>query len=235
MALRAAIQYMGHRVIRELGLGCHVPASVSAGATSMRVMDASLFDPAGGTVFVEDIDNLVTYTGINGDQLTGIPASSTGSITATINPYTSASRDLIWRCELITATELEAMFDRYRRYCAGEAIAREVTRKIHSSVRGWYDTGVELRDDDGDSYSVVAPDTSDYENGVFSFNSARSISEQLYVFGWGYNPYAVIGDFIEAFANDQRWYTYSQAGQTAHSKKDALAVANEWRMRGKWF
>lgn len=232
MSLRAAIQYLGHYCIRELGLGCYVPATVSAGATSMRVADASLFNRLGGTIFVEDNDNLITYTGIDRDTLTGIPASSTGSISATINPWTSASRDLIWRCELMNSYELETMLDRFRRRIEGEAVLRDATFKLHRSIRGWFDTGVELRDDNDSSYNVVAANTINYETGTFDFNTARSESEQLYLFGYGYNPYAVIAEFIESFADDDRWHLYSQIGQTARSKQSPRDLANEWRARG---
>jgi hypothetical protein len=235
MAVRAPIQYMMHRVIRELGLGCYVPASVAAGATSMRVMDATLFDPAGGQIFVEDNDNLITYTGINEDStLTGIPASGTGSITATINSYTSASRDLIYRAELMTSYEWEIMFDRYRRFIDAEKLSRDSTRKKHFSLWRWYDTGVILRDGpDPDDDVVVTPDTIDYENGRFEFNAARADTEQLYAFGETYNVFFVIGDFIESFANDARWYSYSQIGQAAFSSKNAHDIAEIWRGRGR--
>lgn len=232
MAVRAAVQYIAHYVIRELGLGCYVPASVAAAATSMRVLDSRLFDRLGGTIFVEDIDNLITYTGIDRDTLTGIPASSTGSISATINPYTNASRDLVWRCDLLNSYELELMIDRFRRRIEGEKMIRDVTRKLHRSIRGWYDTGVELRDANDDSYSAVVADTINYETGTFDFSSARDVSEQLYLFGYGYNPYAVIGEFLESFAQDDRWNTYSQIGQTARSKESLRDMANQWRARG---
>jgi len=233
MAVRVAVQYLMHHVIRELGLGCYVPASVAAAATSIRVMDSSLFDPAGGQVFVEDNDNLITYTGIDGYQLTGIPASSTGSISATINPYTSSSRDMIYRAELMSAYEWEQLFDRYRRWIEGEKIVRDVNRKKHFSIRGWYDTGLELRNDNDDTYTVVVPDTLSYENGIFEFNTARSETEQLYFYGYGYNPYFAIAEFIESFAHDQRWYTYSQVGQISHSAKSAHDYAEQWRSRGR--
>lgn len=234
MAIRTAIQYMLHHVIRELGLGCYVPASVAAGATSMRVLDSSLFDSVGGQIFVEDNDNLITYTGINGDQLTGIPASSTGSISATINPYTSSSRDLIYRAELMSAYEWELLFDRYRRWVEAEQLSRDGTRKKYFSLWRWFDTGVVFRDGpDPDDDTLVVPDTLNYEQGEFEFNSARDESETLYLFGWRYNPYAVIADFIESFANDERWYSYSQVGQTARSAKSAHDVAEQWRARGR--
>lgn len=234
MAVRAAIQYIAHYIIRELGLGCYVPTSVSAGATSMRVMDSSLFDPGGGQIFVEDNDNLITYTGIDGDQLTGIPASGTGSISAAINAYTVSTRDLVYRAELMSSYELEILIDRYSRWIEGEKIWRDVERKKHLSIRGWYDTGAELRDDNDDSYNIVTANTISYENGRFEFTTARSLAEQLYLYGWGYNPFASIGDFIETFANDSRWYSYSQVGQTAHSVKNAREIADLWRSRGKW-
>jgi len=234
MAIRTAIQYMLHHVIRELGLGCYVPASVAAGATSMRVLDSSLFDSVGGQIFVEDNDNLITYTGINGDQLTGIPASSTGSISATINPYTSSSRDLVYRAELMSAYEWERLFDRYRRWVEAEQLTRDGTRKLYFSIWQWFDTGVVFRDDpDPDVGSLVVPDVLNYEQGEFEFSSARDESEMLYLFGWKYNPYFVIADFIESFANDERWYSYSQVGQTARSAKSAHDVAEQWRARGR--
>lgn len=234
MAVRAAIQYMMHHVVRELGLGCYVPSSVAAGATSMRVMDPNLFDPAGGSVFVEDNDNLITYTGIDGDQLTGIPASGTGSISATINPYTSASRDLVYRAELMTAYEWEFLFDRYRRFVDADKLSRDSTRKKHFSLWRWYDTGVVIRDGpDPDEDVLVTPNAISYENGRFDFNTARAESEQLYSFGDSYNVFFVIADFIESFANDLRWYTYSQIGQTAHVSKNAYDYAELWRGRGR--
>lgn len=236
MAVRGAIQYLVHHVIRELGLGCYVPVSISAAATSMRVLDSRLFDPVGGQIFVEDIDNLITYTGINGDQLTGIPASGTGSISATINSYTSASRDLIYRAELMSAYEWERLFDRHRRWIEAEKLGRDGTRKLYFSIWRWYDTGVVFRDGpDPDDDVLVVPDTLNQEQGEFEFTTARPESEQLYLFGWTYNVYFVIADFIEAFANDERWYGYSQVGQAAHVSKNASEIAELWRRRGKFF
>jgi hypothetical protein len=235
MAVRSAIQYLMHFCIRELGLGCYVPVNVSAGATSMRVMDVCIFDPAGGQFFVEDIDNLITYTGINADTLTGIPSSGTGSISATINSYTSASRDLIYRAELMSSYEWELLIDRYRHYLDGELLQRDETRKIFHSTYRWFDTGVLFRDDpDPDIGSLVVPDTLKYENGRFEFNSARSESENLYVFGNVYNPFFSIADFIESFARDERWQTYSQVGQLAKSYPIAKTLADVWRAKGKW-
>jgi hypothetical protein len=93
---------------------------------------------------------------------------------------------------------------------------------------------VEVRDDNDDTYNTVTPNSESYENGTFEFTAARDDSEQLYISGWGYNPYFSIADFIETFANDERWHTYAQIGQTARSGKDAIALANSWRRKGRW-
>lgn len=234
MAVRSALRYMSQMVIRELGLGCYVPVSVTAGATSLRVLDSSLFDPAGGQIMVEDNDNLITYTGIDGDTLTGIPSSSIGSISATINPVDNSSRDLVYRPGLMSAYEWELLFDRFRRWIEGEAPRRDVERKKHFSLWRWFDTGVELRTTNTDSYSTVSADTVDYENGTFQFNSARSLSEQLYLYGWTYNVYFVIAEFIESFASDDRWLAYLGAGQQISLKRNAREIAEGWRARGKF-
>jgi hypothetical protein len=240
MAVRSAIQYIAQNIIRELGLGCYVPASVSSGATSMRVMDVRIFDPAGGQLFVEDIDNLITYTGINADTLTGIPSSSTGSISATINPYTSASRDLVYRGDLISAYELEILIDRYRRWVDGVEVFADVERKRYTQknidrvkrpVFGWFDTDVSLRDDNDDSFNAVVATTVNYENGTFEFGSQQTY-EVLYVSGWTYNPYFSIADFIETFANDSRWLSSFSAGQLGERQEPADKIAARWRQRG---
>jgi hypothetical protein len=230
MAVRSAIQYMAHYILRELGIATYVPASISAAATSMRVMDASLFDPSGGQCFVEDNDNLITYTGIDGDQLTGIPSANTGSISATINPYTSASRDLVVIANLISAYELERHIDRYRVWLNAAPVKPEVTKKKFIFARGWFDTDVELRNDDDDGYTVITADAISYENGEWEFNTARTETE-LYVAGWAYNPFATIADIIETFAADSRWARYIQIGQSAESKHDAHNLAGVWRSR----
>ena len=227
MAVRAAVQYMGHYILLQLKLGCYVAASAAAGATSLRVLDISIFDPNGGQLFVEDNDNLITYTGISGDTLTGIPASATGSISATINPYTSASRDLVYRADLMSAYELENLIDRYRKWVDGLHAVADVQRKRFTAPRGWFDTGVSLRDDDDDSFGSITADTISYERGEFEFNAARS-EEVLYVAGYAYNPFLSIGNFIRTFQHDDRWQTYLQVGQTAESQKDAGDISKLW-------
>lgn len=56
--------------------------STSAGATSMVLDEAGLFETSGGTAYV--YGQTITYTGISSNTLTGIPASGTGSISTTI-------------------------------------------------------------------------------------------------------------------------------------------------------
>ncbi len=232
MAVRAAVQYIGQYVLRELGLATYVPASVAAAATSMRVMDISIFDPAGGQCFVEDSDALITYTSIQDDSLSGIPSSGTGSIAATINEYTNASRDLIVRADLISAYELERFIDRHRVWIEPPLEAfPDVEKKRYSCARGWFDTGVSLRDSNGSTYNSVTADTINYENGTFEFTSARTNS-LLYVAGWGYNPYLTIADIIETIAHDRRWSKYSQIGQMSEVQTAAGELANVYRARG---
>jgi len=234
MALDSTILYIAEYVVRELGIGCYLPVSAAANDTELRVQDASMFDPSGGQVYVLDNDDVITYTGISGDQLTGLPSSGSFAIGATLNEYTDASADVVYRGELVSTVELEAMLKRYRRWVDAEALFRDVDRKKHWFVRGWFDTSVQLRDDNDDSYTVVTADTISYERGTFEFNSARDVGEQLYVSGWGYNPFFTIGDFIEQFAQDERWTVYSQIGQTARTRRDARELADAWRTKGTW-
>jgi hypothetical protein len=233
MAVRSAIQYIAHYILRECKLATYVPTSVAAAATSLRVLDVSIFDPAGGQVIVEDIDGLIIYTNIQDDSLAGIPASGTGSISATINPYTSASRDLLYRADMISAYELERFIDRYKVWVDGVKCLPDVEKKRYSARRpGWFDTGVSLRDDDDDSYNSVTADTISYEEGVFEFTTART-DNKLFCSGWTYNPFLTIADMIEeAFSTDARWATWSQLGGMAEGKKDASDRANIYRKRG---
>ena len=63
--------------------------STSSGSTSLVLEDTALFDSS-GTIYVSG--QTITYTGNSSNTLTGIPASSTGSITATI-----ASGATVWQ------------------------------------------------------------------------------------------------------------------------------------------
>ncbi|MFQ5630971.1 MAG: hypothetical protein ACE5I1_19545 [bacterium] len=235
MALASEILYIAEYVVRELGIGCYLPVSATANDTELRVQDVSLFDPSGGQVYVLDNDDIFTYTGISGDELTGIPSTGGYVIGGTLNEYTNANPDMVYRGELVSTVELEGMLKRYRKWVDAEALSRDVDRKKHFSSRAWFDMNAALRDDNDDSYNAVTADTISYERGTFEFTTARDLGEQLYVAGWRYNPFFTIGDFIEQFAQDERWTVYSQIGQTARSKKDARALADSWRAKGKWF
>lgn len=234
MAVRAAIDYIGTMILRELGIATYVPADVAAASASMRVLDVSMFDPNGGQLMVYDNDNLITYTGLSGDSLTGIPTSSTGSISATIKGVADSARDLLYRVDMLSAYELERMLDLRRRWIEGETLKRDATRKQFLASAGWFDTGVQLRDSNTDTYDVVIPDTVSYERGEFSFNTARDSSETLYVFGYRYNYFAVLGDIIETIAADDRWNSYSQVGQMAKAHVNAHELANFYRAKGRY-
>lgn len=56
--------------------------SNAAGATSLVLDEAGMFDTDGGTVYC--YGQTITYTGISSNTLTGVPAAGTGAITTTI-------------------------------------------------------------------------------------------------------------------------------------------------------
>ena len=236
MAVRADIRYVAYYIVRELGLGTFVPVTVSAGSTTMRVLNAEMFEPAGGQCIIEATDNLVTYTAVQDDVLTGIPASSTGSIADDVDPYTEDQPSLIYLPELITTDELETVIDRYRVWRAIECLPNETYTKYFCE-RGWLGNEdetpaatVELRDDDGQTYAVVSEDDRDSETGEFEFDSAQTY-DVLYAVGWFYNPFASIADVVDSLIRSERWHRYSQVGQLTHSKKDALEVSAHWRKK----
>ena len=230
MSIRADIQYIGYYILRECGLGTFVPASVVAGATSMRVINAELFEPAGGQLIIEATDNLVTYTAVQDDVLTGIPASGTGSIGATVNPYTHDTPSLIYLPELVTTDELETAIDRYREYKLIKCLP-DVTSTKYFARRGWLGEDWELRDDDDDSYNAVTPDDDDNETGEFHFDDEQSYDE-LWVAAWCYNPFSTIADIIETLLRGERWSNYSAVGQLIKTEKDAADKAKIYRQRG---
>ncbi len=229
MAVRSNIRYIAHWVLRELAFGTYVPLSVAAAATRMRVFDVNIFDPAGGQVLVEDIDELLTYTNIEDDTLSGIPSSGTGSITATINPVTSASRDLIYRPEFLTYYELERALDRYR-VQAIERAYPDAEFKVYSCGRGWWDTDAETRDDDDDSFTELAPNTENFEEGVVEFTTART-EEVLWIAGYAFNPFSTIADLILNLAHDGRWAKFQSHGSSSLVKKDANEIAEYYRKK----
>jgi hypothetical protein len=230
MALRDDIRYIGQMIIRECGLGTFVPAQVAIGATSIRVINAEIFEPAGGQLIVEETDNLVTYTAVQDDVLTGIPASGIGSITAIVYPYTADAPSLLYLPELLTTDELEIFIDRYRRW-AVLRVYPDATKKLWKSERGWLGEDWDMRDDDDASYGVVTPDDDDNETGEFSFSAARS-ERVLYVGAWLYNPWYSIADVLESLIRGERWNKYSSVGQLVKISKDAYEMAEIYRVRG---
>lgn len=80
-------------------LGANVPTSdtsgltqpsgqVSAGSTTLLTAGAGAFSSAGGWAVIGNGQQVIRYTGISTNTLTGIPASGTGAILATV-PYNS--------------------------------------------------------------------------------------------------------------------------------------------------
>jgi len=228
MALRAAIKYIGEFVRLHSGGATYLPASVAAGSTVLRVLNANIFDPAGGTCYSGD--SYITYTGINIDCLTGIPSFGNGAIAAALNPATHATPSLVY-VQGLSEMELEDLIDRFRFYVDAVELKNDVAKKVYWGGGQWFDTGVEIRDNNGSTYNAVTPDTLDYENGVFQFNTART-ENSLYVAGWKYNPFYVLAEIYERAAADDSRFTYMQLGQLQLSKKDMKARAEVYRQRG---
>lgn len=230
MAVRAAIRYIAHHILREIGVGTFVPANTSVGATELRVFDMSIFDPGGGQCVVEASDNLFTYTHIEDDVLKGIPSSGDGSITNTIVGVTNTtSRSLIYRAEFVVAHELEQAIDRYRERIVQEAFP-DADYKIYTCARGWFDTGLAIRDDSDDTYTTLTPASYDYERGTVEFSTAQT-EEVLYFAGWCYNPFATIADLLEVYARDGRLSSYHAHGSSVESKRDIFDIAAIYRRK----
>lgn len=58
---------------------------VLAGSTTLLVAGAGAFSAAGGLAIIGNGEQIVHYTGISGNTLTGIPTTGSGSITATVS------------------------------------------------------------------------------------------------------------------------------------------------------
>jgi hypothetical protein len=228
MAVRAAISYIGEFVRLHSGGATYLPESVAAGAIKMRVLNPTIFDPAGGTLFVGDA--YITYSSINIDQLCGIPSFGDGAIVATLNESTHATPSLAY-IQGLSESELEDLIDRFRFWVDAMELKEDVAKKVYWGGGQWFDTGVEIRDDNDASYNAVTPDTLDYENGVFQFDTARTEST-LYVAGWKYNPFYVLAEIYERAAADDGRFTYMQLGQMQLTKKDMKARAEVYRQRG---
>ncbi len=221
MALRSAIKYIGEFIRLHSGAATYLPASVEAGSTKMRVLNPNIFDPAGGSCFTGD--SLITYTHINIDVLCGIPSFGSGAIAADLNEYTHAAPSLIY-IQGLSEIELEELIDRFRFYVDAVQLKHDVARKIYWGAGQWFDTAVEIRSDNDNTYTAVTPDVIDYENGTFQFNTPRTESA-LYVAGWKYNPFYVLAEIYERAAADDSRFSYMQLGQLQLGK-------NVYRQRG---
>lgn len=230
MAVRSNIQYLAHMVLRELGLGTFLPFAVGAGSTSMRVLDASLFDPGGGQLMVEANDNLVTYDYIENDVLKGIPASGDGSITSNlISVATGSTRSLVYVPHFVSYIDLEKALDRYRVRMV-QSCFPDPAYLVYSSARGFWSTDLAIHDDPGDNYNVLTASSFDYENGRATFSAARTETE-LWLFGEGFNPWHTIIDLILNLAQDGRWNRYQSHGSSAVAKQDAGDLAKTYAGR----
>jgi hypothetical protein len=231
MSISTDQMYIGHYVLRQIGVGTYTHVDVSSGETELRVMNPDLFEPAGGSFLIENTDNLVTYTAIQQDRLTGIPASGTGSIAATISSFNQSTPSLIYVPNLITGDEVEEHLERYRKRLFVRCDA-DVDKKVYRARRGWFDTSAELRDNNDSGGSALSPDTSDYHEGSFTFSTARS-ETHLYLFGYAYDPFLAIADILESLIHDERWARYFAVGQIVKAGRDANEIAEVFRSRSK--
>jgi len=228
MAVRAAIKYIAEYVRLHSGGATYLPAAAAKGATRLRVLNSSIFDPAGGTCFAGD--NYITYTGIHIDCLTGIPSFGEGAIAAGLNAYSQASPTLVY-IQGLSEIELENMIDSFRCFVDAARLKSEATKRVFWGAGQWFDTGVEIRDGRGSTYNTATPDVVDCENGVFEFNTGRS-EAGLYAAGWKYNPYYVLAEIYERAAADDSRFSYMQLGQLQLSKRDMKNRAEVYRQRG---
>lgn len=239
MSVRAEVAYLGRFVRRKLGLGSYLaePVVSSGNPTMIRVLNPELFDPIGGTLWWVSgtTDKFFTYTGVNGDLLTGIPASGSGEIDADMNAFNHATAPTLIYKKGVDDEELERAIDRYLVRVVEELFMDSSEDGFRwSPLLGWWGTGAEVRDDYDDTYNVVTlggSDTINYETGQIVFATARAES-RLWLAGDTFNPFAVIADLIESGMRDDRFSTYSQVGQAAKAQPDARDLAKYWRGRG---
>lgn len=227
-AIRSQVLYIAKFVASQLGIGSYLPADVSANTASFRVMRPELFDPNGGSCFELDSDKLITYTGMNGDLLTGASGN-----TGDLKSYTNTASDIVMVSGVLDAEELEHAIDKHRTWVEQEMFD-DVEHKRWKSNLGWFDTDVAIRDSDTASYNAVTlggSDTIDYERGEVRFATARTES-RLFLCGDRYNPFCAIADIITMHAADDRFLRYLQVGQTAKAKMTADQLAAYWRGRG---
>ena len=233
MAVRTAISYIAEFIRADLGIATWIPTDVASASTEIRVMRPEIFDPGGGTVMVGD--SVITYTGINGDQLTGVPNTGTGSIAATLQDVNDAAASQLYIPQIITSSELEDLIDDTRYWVDAELLTQDVERRRYYARAGWFglssESEVELRDDRDASFSTVTPDDVNERRGEFLFDSSRTESG-LFVAGFRYNPFYAAAEIISMIYADDRRFTYYQMGQVAVSKRDLVGIAQNYRWRG---
>lgn len=229
MALDSTLKYIGHFVFRQLGIGTFAGISTAANSTQLRVLNPEMFGPAGGQVIDEENDNLITYTAIQDDILTGVPSTGTGSIANTIKPFDNAAPSLLYVPELATSAEIEAALKRFRRRLIVECLP-DPDKKIYRAKYGWLGTGLELRDDKDAGFNTVSPNSTDEEAGEFTFSSAQAY-EVLYCAGYVYDPYVSIAAVYESLILNERWSRYVAAGQLVKSGIDSNQISNIYRER----
>lgn len=182
------------------------------------------------------VDKYFTYTGMNFDQLTGIPASGDGEIDSDVYGFAEATNTptLVYRGD-IDDEELEVAIDTTKRFVVEELFSESSEElKRWKTVLGWFDTDAQIRDSDDDSYTVITlggSDTISYERGEVIFNTART-ENQLWLAGFAFNPYDAIARLIMQYAGDARFMSYLQVGQVARSQKSAVELAQAWRAVG---
>lgn len=231
MSLTAEKRAIGYYVMRILGVATYIPYSVASGASSMRVLNPEMFEPAGGSVIIESTDEVVTYESIQDDSLSGIPASGNGAITSTVNEYSHASASLLFTPNLVTNTEVEDALDRTRISRTLDCMP-DTDKKIYKAPIGWMSTGVELRADKYKGTTALTPDTSNYIHGEFIFNSARS-EDKLHAVGYFYDPFLAIAELLETLILDERWARYIATGQLVRAGKDANEISKIYMEKGK--
>lgn len=226
-AIRSQVLYIAKYIASQLSIGSYLSADVSANAATFRVMRPEIFDPVGGTVIELDSDTVITYTGIDLDQLTG--AGSTPAMKG----YTNTSSDLVIVGGIVDPEELEGMIDKHKCWVEAEMFD-DAEHKRWKANLGWFDTDVTVRDDDDSSYNTVSIGGSDsisYERGEVRFATART-ETQLFLCGDRYNPFYTIADIITMHGKDDRFFRYSQVGQSSKSKLTADELSAYWRGRG---
>lgn len=210
MAVRSDIKYIGEFVRRKLGLGSYLRVDVTASSTptSVFVLQPELFDPDGGTLHwvSNTTDKFFTYSGVDGDELVGIPATGSGRVDADMAGFSSSLPTLVYR-GVVDDEELERSIDRFRFYVDAYELDEDLEKKKYWFGRGWLGTDVSIRDSDDLSFNLVTPNTANYERGEFEFTVART-EDSLFLAGYIYNPWYVCADLIQVLPIDYQMVNY---------------------------